>query len=89
MRLIEFTSQFKRDLKRAKRDPRKDTEKLQKVVETLQEQGSLSSEYRPHPLSGQWIPAWECHVQPDFLLIYRITDEFVYLIRCGSHSDLF
>lgn len=55
----------------------------------LQEDGSLPEQYSPHILSGAWHPRWECHVQPDFLLIYDVDDQFVSLHRCGSHSELF
>ena len=89
MRTLEITKQFKKDFKRAQRDGRKDVNKLQKVVEMLQEFGSLPSEYKPHPLIGNWRPSWECHVQPDFLLIYDVTPTTVRLLACGSHSYLF
>lgn len=89
MRTIKATKQFKKDFKLARRDPHKDTLRLELVVAMLQELGSLPDEYKPHPLSGNWRPAWECHIQPDFLLIYEVTPQAVRLLSCGSHSDLF
>jgi mRNA interferase YafQ len=58
-------------------------------VELLAEQGSVPQAYRPHKLSGAWSGVWECHIEPDWLLIYTVTDEEVLLIRTGSHIDLF
>ena len=89
MRSLKYTKQFKKDLRRAKRDSRKDVDKLQLVVDLLRENGELSSEYFPHPLIGNWLPHWECHIQPDFLLIYTVNDDMLKLARCGSHSELF
>ena len=89
MRTIKATKAFKKALKRANRDPQKDVERLGKAVNDLQENGSLTDEYKPHPLLGSWRPAWECHIQPDFLLIYQVTDDILYLLDCGSHADLF
>ncbi len=89
MREVRTVKQFKKDLKKAKKNPRQDTVKLFQVVETLVEDGVLSDEYLPHVLSGNWSPLWECHIQPDFLLIYDVTETEVSLHRCGSHSELF
>jgi mRNA interferase YafQ len=44
---------------------------------------------RAHPLKGEWRGYWECHVAPDWLLIYKMTDEEVLLARTGTHADLF
>ncbi len=89
MREILITNRFKKDLKKAKKNPRQDTDKLLSVIETLARHGRLPEEYLPHCLSGNWISKWECHIQPNFLLIYEITDNVLRLERCGSHSDLF
>jgi mRNA interferase YafQ len=79
---------FRRDIKRQKRRG-KDIEKLIAVVGMLAKQGVLPRRLRPHRLSGDWGGIWECHVGPDWLLVYDITDEEVLLIRTGSHADLF
>ena len=89
MRSLRFVKQFKKDLKRAKKNPRHDTVKLFEVVEILVNEGCLPSEYLPHLLLGRWQPMSECHIQPDFLLIYYVTDEEVSLHGCGSHAYLF
>jgi mRNA interferase YafQ len=68
---------------------RRDLEELIAVVELLAETGALPSGYRPHKLSGEWKGVWECHVEPDWLLIYQITPAEVVVIRTGTHTDLF
>jgi mRNA interferase YafQ len=89
MREIRQTTQFKKCLKRAQKNPRYDVTKLREVITILAEQGSLPDDYKPHPLIGKWMPSWECHVQPDFLLIYDVFPDILKLSACGSHSDLF
>ena len=89
MRTLKYTKQFKKDLKKAKRNSKRDIDKLLLVVDLLRENGELPNEYLPHPLIGNWLPHWECHIQPDFLLIYTVDDGMVKLARCGSHSELF
>ena len=88
MRRIAQRRQFRNDLKRQKRRG-KDIEDLIAAVDLLAEYGSLPVSYRPHQLSGEWRGVWECHIEPDWLLIYDVTDEEVRLIRTGTHSDLF
>jgi mRNA interferase YafQ len=88
MRRIVQRKQFRNDLKRQKRRGR-DVEDLIAAVELLAETGTLPESYRPHRLRGEWKGAWECHIEPDWLLIYDVTETEVLLIRTGSHSDLF
>jgi len=45
--------------------------------------------HRPHKLGGKYADYWECHIVPDWLLIYQLDDEAVYLVRAGSHAELF
>jgi mRNA interferase YafQ len=59
------------------------------AVQVLAEQGDLPAGYRAHKLSGEWSGVWECHIEPDWLLIYALTDAEVFLIRTGTHTDLF
>ncbi|MGA8816517.1 MAG: type II toxin-antitoxin system YafQ family toxin [Xanthobacteraceae bacterium] len=88
MRRIAQRKQFRDDIKRQKcRD--KDIEDLIAVVELLAEQGSLPAAYRPHKLTGEWRGVWECHIEPDWLLIYAVAEDEVLLIRTGTHADLF
>ena len=86
---LSRTGQFKRDLKKALKDSKKDTELLKKIITILQVRELLPEQYRDHPLKGNWKPHRECHVQPDFLLIYRFEGNELVLVRCGSHADLF
>ncbi len=64
-------------------------EKIQAVIETLAKEELLSERHKPHKLSGNWSSFSECHIEPDWLLIYRVSNGYVYLTRTGSHSDLF
>ena len=87
---VKFTSQFKRDLKLAKKQG-KDTEKLFEVVERLANGETLEERYRDHDLTGNYKDCRECHIEPDWLLVYEILDDVIVLLlyRLGSHSDLF
>ncbi len=87
---IQRTSQFKRDYKLAvKRGC--NTELLKQVITLLADGKELSPENRDHRLSGNYSDYRECHIQPDWLLIYKITDSLMLLTleRTGTHSDLF
>lgn len=88
MRKIRQVSSFKKDLKKVTRRS-KDLNKLYEVVEKLVMGKSLNKNNRPHRLSGNYVDKLECHIEPDWLLIYEVTDELVILYRTGSHSDLF
>jgi len=85
---IYYTTQFKKDYKRIKKQ-QKDLLKLKKVLDLLTSKKKLPLKYRDHNLSGQWIGHRDCHIEPDWILIYRITSDSLYLERTGSHSDLF
>jgi mRNA interferase YafQ len=82
------TTAFKKDLKRVKKR-NKDMKKLREVIYKLANGESLSVKYRPHQLTGNWKPKWECHIEPDWLLIYEIMNDELRLARTGTHSDLF
>ena len=88
MRRITQRTQLRQDLKRQKRRGL-DIEELIAVVELLAETGALTDGYRAHQLTGEWKGVWECHIEPDWLLIYDVTPADVLLIRTGTHSDLF
>jgi mRNA interferase YafQ len=85
---LRTTTAFERDLRRIDKQG-KDLDKLEMVVNTLQARGQLPARCRPHPLRGTWAGHWDCHVEPDWLLLYRLTDEALILVRTGSHVDLF
>ena len=87
---IRFTTQFKRDLKRAKKQG-KDIESLFTVIETLANGEPLAAKYRSHDLTGNYKGCRECHIDPDWLLIYEIDNGTLVLMlyRTGSHAELF
>ncbi len=90
MLTIKYQTAFKRDYKRiVKRGY--DTRLLEEVIEMLAEQKPLPEKFRDHDLTGNYKGCRECHILPDWLLVYEVnTDELIlYLIRTGSHSDLF
>jgi len=88
VRVVVATTQFKKDLKKILKQGRK-AEKIQSIVKLLQDGTPLDLKHRPHQLTGNWRPKLECHIEPDWLLIYEVTNEDVTLIRTGSHSQLF
>lgn len=87
-RSIRSTSRFSKDLKQMRRRG-KNLDKIEEVVEMLAQDKSLPSEKRDHKLKGEWSETRECHVEPDWLLIYRKVDNELILVRTGSHADLF
>lgn len=84
------TKQFKKDLKRIAKDSKKDLNKLNKIVNILAEQKQLPIEYRDHQLKGNLKNYRECHIEPDWLLIYQVKENILVLslVRTGSHSEL-
>ncbi len=88
MKAIFQTSQFKKDFKRSKKRG-KDLSKLKDVVSAIANSEALEERHRDHALSGNWACSRDCHVEPDWILIYRVDGEFLFLERTGSHSDLF
>jgi mRNA interferase YafQ len=88
MREIIRTIQFKRDVKRAEKRG-KDMTKLRDLILLLAAETPLPVRYKDHPLSGEWKHHRDCHIEPDWLLLYKIDDNDLYLVRTGSHADLF
>ena len=85
---VKQTAQFKRDLKLcAKRHY--DLQRLTDVVDTLRIPAPLPPINKDHPLAGNWVGHQECHIQGDWLLIYRIAGNELMLYRTGTHADLF
>lgn len=84
------SNQFKKDLKLAKKRGCK-LERLRDVVTMLACEQKLDEKYRDHGLTGNYSGFRECHVEPDWLLIYRISQDalVLFLFRTGTHSDLF
>jgi len=87
---LEQTGKFKKDIKLAKKRGL-DMRLLDEVVTQLVEQGVLPPKYKPHKLSGKYKGFWECHIQPDWLLVWEQEDviRLITLTRTGTHSDLF
>ena len=88
MKTIRRTSQFKRDIKRMQRQGR-EVEKLKRVLEALIKGEPLAAKHRDHVLVGQYKGTRECHIEPDWLLVYELGETEIVLIRTGVHSDLF
>jgi mRNA interferase YafQ len=88
-RPVFTTATFRRDYKRAGRNPHWRLSELQSVIRKLADGAALAPKHRDHKLSGEFDDCRECHVRPDWLLIYRIDDDGLHLIRTGSHADLF
>ncbi|MGZ4976914.1 MAG: type II toxin-antitoxin system YafQ family toxin [Methylobacter sp.] len=89
MREIVQTSQFKQDLKKIKHSGRYKLDDLLVVVECLACDKPLAAKHKAHDLTGNWQAHKECHIKPDWLLIYQLPDDKLILIRTGSHSELF
>lgn len=85
---LSQTAQFKKDVKRQLRQG-KDQAKLIEVVQILLGGRDLPLKHRDHPLKGEWKGRRDCHIEPDWILIYRITKDELRLERTGTHSDLF
>ena len=87
---IRNITQFKKDYKLAKRRDM-NIALLKDIVTKLANGEPLDARHKDHPLSGDWIGHRECHIQPDWLLIYRIENDILVLTlsRTGTHSDLF
>lgn len=87
---LRYTRQFKKDFKKAKKRGLP-MEELKIVLDILASEKPLPPSYHDHSLLGEYASFRECHIRPDWLLIYRIHEEVMELIaqRTGSHSDLF
>ena len=88
MNTARRTSQFKQDVKRMERRG-KDFAIFKAIVGDLVEGQVLDPKYRDHALIGQYAGTRECHIEPDWLLIYELASSEVVLIRTGTHTDLF
>lgn len=87
---IKPTSRFKKDIKLARKRGF-NIKLLEGIVERLAKGEPLDSSCRDHELSGNWVKHRECHIEPDWLLVYYIDESVLVLtlVRTGSHSDLF
>ena len=85
---VRYSTRFKKDFKTCVKR-HYSMEKLQYIIETLRIPEALSSKYSDHNLSGNYSGYRECHIEPDWLLIYRQDTEELLLYRTGTHADLF
>ena len=87
---VQFTNKFKKDLKLAKKQG-KDLDKLFEVIDILANGEKLDTKFKDHDLSGSYKGTRECHIEPDWLLIYEIDNSALILMlyRLGTHSELF
>ena len=86
-----YTRQFKRDVKRIEKSGNKDMEKLKTVIRLLIDEKKLNPSYREHNLWGKFKNRRECHIEPDWLLVYKVDKKNKVMIfeRTGSHADIF
>lgn len=89
---LVLSTKFKKDLKKVKKDPQNDA-LTRLVLKSLKEKGvkGIPEKMKPHKLTGIFKDNWECHIQPDLLIIWFQIEEpkTIKLIRIGSHADLF
>jgi len=88
MRVPVYSRQFERDVKRQQRRG-KNLEKLKTILRTLLAGETLDAIHREHRLVGNWSGRRECHVESDWLLIYKVEANRIIFERTGSHADLF
>ena len=89
MNAIRFSTRFKNDIKRYEHDAEK-LKHLSDIVSFLQKDISIPAQYLPHRLKGEYKGLMECHIENDYLLIWRDPVNFIiWLERLGSHSELF
>ena len=88
MRELHTTAQYRRNERRVRRRG-KDMSKLDSIVERLLAGEPLEPRLRPHILVGNMAGCWECHIEPDWLLVWLEDDAAITLMRTGTHSDIF
>lgn len=88
MKNLNFSNKFKKDFKAAKRRG-KDEKKLHQIVSLLINGEKIPEKHRLHRLKGEFHDCYELHIEPDWLLIFEMTEHEVLILRTGSHSDLF
>ncbi len=88
MRTPAYKNIFKKDLKRMVRRG-KDSNKIKKIITLLINNMPLDEKHRDHTLSGNYINRRECHIEPDWLLVYKLDNNLIIFERTGTHADLF
>lgn len=86
-----YTKQFKKDIKRIEKSGNKDIKKIKAVIRALIDEKQLNPSYRDHSLIGNFKDRRECHIEPDWLLVYKVNkkEKTIIFERTGSHSDIF
>jgi len=87
---IKVTRKFEKDIILCFRR-NYEMENLTKILNQLETNGVVNAQHKPHKLKGNYKGYWECHIKPDWLLIWKTTPKIneITLVRCGTHSDLF
>ena len=87
---VDYTNRFKKDLKRCVKRGL-DIDEIIEVVKLLEANGQLPAKYKPHKLVGDRQGQWECHIQPDWLMVWEQNDMELTLLflQTGTHADLF
>lgn len=90
MYTVIASNKFKKDFKLCLKRGLNET-KLKEVVTLLEKTGKLPAKYKPHVLKGKYAGLWECHIQPNWLLVWeqKETIKLITLIATGTHADLF
>jgi len=85
---IQITKQFKKDYARVTKRG-KNLSKIKQVILLLEQGKELPAKYKDHALTGNYAHSRDCHIEPDWLLIYNISGDIITLERTGTHSDIF
>lgn len=88
MRRIVYSGQFKRDIRRVQKRG-KDMDRFKRLARLLIAGEALSARHRDHPLKGAWSGFRDAHIEPDWLLIYKLDGDLLRFERTGTHADLF
>ena len=83
-----YLRSFERELEKAKKRGC-DMSKIRDIMEDLINEKTLDPKHRNHKLKGNFVGYWECHIAPDWLLVYKKNSKYIYFARTGTHSDLF
>lgn len=83
-----YLRSFEREIEKAKKRGL-DMSKIKSLLEDLINEKPLAAKHKNHKLKGNFAGYWECHIEPDWLLVYKKDDKHIYFARTGTHSDLF
>jgi mRNA interferase YafQ len=88
MRGIAHSNRFKKDIKLCQKQG-KDMNKLKTILDILKSTDPLPIQYKDHPLKGKWTGFRDLHIEPDWVLVYRIENDIIFLSATGSHAYIF